>query len=97
MAEQHSHDEVVHEHDQIHITHYFRPAEETVHLTSTHAHEHNHPALTHLRAARGFEQEIRSRGPHPRPCPTHGVPRRHGQAEHGGATIRAPDAARSAG
>lgn len=49
MAQEHSHEEMVHEH--MHITHYLRPEEETVHLTSGHSHEHNHPPLTHTHAS----------------------------------------------
>jgi hypothetical protein len=50
-AEDHLHDEMVHEHEHIHITHYVRPGEETAHLTASHSHDHNHPALRHTHIA----------------------------------------------
>jgi hypothetical protein len=46
-SEDHLHDEMVHGHEHIHITHYVRPHEEAAHLTASHSHEHNHPALRH--------------------------------------------------
>jgi hypothetical protein len=47
MAERHDHEAVVHDQEHVHITHYDRPQEDVTHLVSTHAHEHNHPALSH--------------------------------------------------
>ncbi|TMB96391.1 MAG: hypothetical protein E6J42_09180 [Chloroflexi bacterium] len=45
----HRHDQMLHGHEHMHITHHARRggASEIEHLTSTHAHEHNHPALEH--------------------------------------------------
>jgi hypothetical protein len=50
MADEHSHDDLVHDHDHIHVTHYLRQEEEPVHLTASHTHEHNHPAVSHRHA-----------------------------------------------
>ncbi len=47
MAQEHSHDPLVHAHEHVHVTHYVRPEEETTHLPASHEHEHNHPALDH--------------------------------------------------
>ena len=47
MAESHNHDAVVHAHDHVHVTHYYRKGEDLTHLMATHSHEHNHSALSH--------------------------------------------------
>ena len=47
MADEHAHDEVLHDHEHVHVSHYVRPEEEPTHLTATHGHEHNHPAVQH--------------------------------------------------
>jgi hypothetical protein len=49
-GDQHSHDEKVHDHEHMHVTHYLRPEEEWVHLTANHTHDHNHARLTHAHA-----------------------------------------------
>lgn len=44
----HDHSAVVHRHDHVHVTHYSHAGARGVeHLTSTHAHEHNHSAVEH--------------------------------------------------
>ena len=49
---EHVHDAVTHEHDHYHITHHKREGMYEVlgeweHLTSSHGHLHNHPAIAH--------------------------------------------------
>jgi hypothetical protein len=46
-GQQHSHDETVHGHEHVHVTHYLRPEEDWLHMTANHAHEHNHAPLEH--------------------------------------------------
>jgi hypothetical protein len=46
MAEQHSHDAEVHDHQHAHVTHYLSSGQTWTHLTASHQHEHNHAALT---------------------------------------------------
>ena len=43
----HHHDAVEHSHDHTHVVHYMRHGSEITHLSSTHEHGHNHPALDH--------------------------------------------------
>ncbi len=50
--EEHSHEAVVHEHEHAHVTHNRRQGVDEMigeweHLTSTHAHQHNHAVVSH--------------------------------------------------
>ena len=47
MAEEHSHDEEVHSHPHVHVTHYVKSGQQAEHLTATHGHEHNHAPVSH--------------------------------------------------
>jgi len=49
--DRHTHDDKVHAHEHVHITHYARPDEAVTHLEASHEHEHNHPAVEHLHEA----------------------------------------------
>src|SRR6266542_3700883 len=44
----HQHEALKHRHKHYHVTHYLHQGENWGHLLSTHAHEHNHPALEHV-------------------------------------------------
>lgn len=46
--EYHAHEEIIHSHEHIHITHHVKGgAGQVEHLRATHIHEHNHPGLDH--------------------------------------------------
>jgi hypothetical protein len=70
----HGHEDVVHSHEHIHITHHAKggaggPVE---HLTAVHAHDHNHSRLEHAHIPpwrRG--PGARTRGAHSRPWSPH--------------------------
>lgn len=55
----HTHQEMIHVHEHIHVTHHLRSSSNQVeHLVSKHTHDHNHPALAHDHAPHeDFEQE----------------------------------------
>ena len=65
-APQHSHEELIHEHEHYHVTHYRRPGREVSHLTAEHAHVHDHAAVTHAHQPHeDFQKE------HPREAHNH--------------------------
>lgn len=46
--EQHTHAEIVHAHEHIHLTHHVKGGDGQVeHLVAKHQHEHNHAAIEH--------------------------------------------------
>jgi hypothetical protein len=47
MADTHSHDAQVHQHEHTHVTHYLRHGQQWEHLGTSHDHEHNHTAVIH--------------------------------------------------
>lgn len=55
----HRHEELVHEHEHVHITHHAKGGNPDIeHLMSQHSHRHDHPALQHAHIPHeNFEQE----------------------------------------
>lgn len=48
----HDHQQVVHGHKHIHVTHHAKSGAGTIeHLTAVHAHDHNHSGLDHAHAS----------------------------------------------
>jgi hypothetical protein len=60
----HKHGAVVHAHEHSHVTHYLRPTEDWVHLTTSHGHEHNHSACEHAHEAHQNWQKEHAREGH---------------------------------
>ena len=48
MADTHSHDAQVHQHEHTHVTHYLRHGQQWEHMGTSHDHEHNHTAVIHV-------------------------------------------------
>ena len=64
VAEQHSHDAQVHDHEHSHVTHYLRGGEQVEHMTSAHSHEHNHAAVSHAHEPHEDPQQEHTREAH---------------------------------
>lgn len=74
--ERHRHDELVHEHDHVHITHHAKGGTVNIeHLMSRHSHTHDHPALehSHLPHENAEQEHLHEAHVHDHEMPVHGA------------------------